>query len=139
MTETIEILAVLITGSMVGVEFAVAAFVHPIFADLPEDAFRTARSEASRLLGRVMPFWYAGSLAALVLVTAVARSRLTGIADVLMVAVVVLTVTVLVPINNRIGAGDFSRELARRWDRLHWLRVTILAAIFGLLTAACFG
>jgi len=134
---------VLITGSMVGVEFAVAAFAHPIFAGLPDDAFRAARSDASRLLGRVMPFWYAGSLVPLVLVTAVTRSWFTGIAAVLMTAVVLLTVTVLVPINNRIGAwsatGEVSRELARRWDRLHWLRVAIMVAIFALLTAACFG
>lgn len=133
----------LITGSMVGVEFAVAAFAHPIFAGLPDDAFRAARSDASRLLGRVMPFWYAGSLVPLVLVTAVTRSWFTGIAAVLMTAVVLLTVTVLVPINNRIGAwsatGEVSRELARRWDRLHWLRVAIMVAIFALLTAACFG
>lgn len=122
-----------------GAEFCVAAFTNPVFAGLPDDAFRAARSDASRLLGRVMPFWYFGALAALVLVTAVARSWLTGIAGVLMAAVVVLTVTMLVPINNRIGAGDFSRELARRWDRLHWLRVALLAAIFVLLTAACFG
>ncbi|ORV14915.1 DUF1772 domain-containing protein [Mycobacterium celatum] len=128
---------------MVGVEFAVAAFAHPIFAGLPDDAFRAARSDASRLLGRVMPFWYAGSLVPLVLVTAVTRSWFTGIAAVLMTAVVLLTVTVLVPINNRIGAwsatGEVSRELARRWDRLHWLRVAIMVAIFALLTAACFG
>ncbi|GBE66792.1 membrane protein [Mycobacterium sp. MFM001] len=139
MTETIEIVAVLITGSLLGAEFAVAAFANPVFAGLPDEAFRVARSDASRLLGRVMPFWYAATLAALVLVTAVARSWLTGIAAVLMTAVVLLSVIVLVPINNRIGTGDFSRALARRWDRLHWVRVAILATLFVALTAACFG
>jgi hypothetical protein len=139
MTETIEILAVLITGSMVGVEFAVAAFAHPVFAGLPDDAFRAARSKGSRLLGRVMPFWYVGTLVALIATAVLTHSGLVGIAVGLLAAVVLLTVTVLVPINNRIGTGDFSRELAGRWDRLHWLRVAILAAIFVLLTAACFG
>jgi hypothetical protein len=139
MTETFEILAVLITGSIVGVEFAVAAFAHPIFAGLPDAAFRAARSDAGRLLGKVMPFWYLVSLALLVAVAVTVRSPLLGAVVVLMAAVVVLTVTVLVPINNRIATGEFSRDLAARWDRLHRLRVAMLAAIFVLLTAACFG
>ncbi|MDT5313326.1 MAG: hypothetical protein QOE74_2346, partial [Mycobacterium sp.] len=65
------------------------------------------------------------------------RSDLVIVAAALMGAAVLLTVTTLVPINNRIGKwttdGDVSRDLARRWDRLHWLRVTILAALFLLL------
>jgi hypothetical protein len=51
-----------------------------------------------------------------------------------------VTVTTLVPINNRIvawrGSGEVSRELASRWDRLHWFRVGVLVLIFGLLTVA---
>jgi hypothetical protein len=27
-----------------------------------------------------------------------------------------------------------NRELASRWDRLHWVRVGLLAAMFGALT-----
>jgi Domain of unknown function (DUF1772) len=42
-----------------------------------------------------------------------------------------LTVTTLVPINNRISRwktdADVSRDLAGRWDRWHWLRVGLLA------------
>lgn len=55
-----------------------------------------------------------------------------------MVLVVLLTVTLLVPINNRIAkwpaAGELSRDLAARWDRLHRLRVALLLAVFVLLT-----
>jgi hypothetical protein len=40
-------------------------------------------------------------------------------------------------INNHIGAwsqaADVDRDLARRWDRLHWLRVAILVVLFVLL------
>ena len=47
---------------------------------------------------------------------------------------ILLTVTVLVPINNRIAAwrsvDDVDRDLAGRWDRLHWVRVGLLAAMF---------
>jgi hypothetical protein len=59
------------------------------------------------------------------------------VAAVLMALVVLLTVTMLVPINNHIGAwsqaADVDRDLARRWDRLHWLRVAILVVLFVLL------
>ena len=46
-----------------------------------------------------------------------------------------LTVTVLVPINNRIAAWTDAadRDLARRWDRLHWVRVVILVVLYVLL------
>lgn len=143
MKEAIQILAVLVTGSMVGVEFGVAAFTHPLLARLPDDAFRAARSESSRVMGKVMPFWYFTSLALLVAAAVTARSPLIGAAVVLMTAAMLLTVTVLVPINNRVAAwpagGEVSYELAGRWDRLHWVRVALLATLFALLTVGCFG
>jgi hypothetical protein len=57
-----------------------------------------------------------------------------------MAAVVLLTVTMLVPINNRIArwpaSGEISRGLAVRWDRLHWLRVGVLVVLFVVLAVA---
>lgn len=140
MKEAIDALAVVDTGLLVGAEFAVVAFAHPALAGLPDDAFRAARSHTSRILGAVMPFWYVATLVALVAAWAGTRSRLCAVAAALMVAVILLTVTTLVPINNRIAkwpaTGEVSRELAGRWDRLHWVRVGVLAVIFGLLTVA---
>lgn len=137
MTQIVEMVAVLVVGPMVGSEFAVAAFAHPIVGRLPDDAFRVARSDSSRVLGRVMPFWYLAALALLVATAVVTRTWLIGIAAGLMAAVILLTVAVMVPINNRIAAwstnGELSRQLAARWDRLHWLRVLMLAALFVLL------
>lgn len=50
------------------------------------------------------------------------------------------TVTMLVPINNRIAkwpaTGELSRELAARWDRLHRLRVAVLVLLFAVLAVA---
>jgi hypothetical protein len=91
-----------------------------------------------------MPFWYAVTL---LLVVALAvqergapRDWLCGVAGGLMGAAVLLTVTMLVPINNRIakwpGTGELSRALAARWDRRHRLRVILLLAAFVLLTLA---
>jgi hypothetical protein len=147
MKDVIEALAVVITGPIVGVEFAVAAFTNPVLARLPDEAFRAGRSDAARVLGKVMPFWYVATLVALAVAAGVAGGDLSGwlraVAAALMAAIVLLTVTMMVPINNRIGAwsanGEFSRALAARWDRLHWLRVAILALLFVLPTIACFG
>jgi hypothetical protein len=140
MKQMIDTLAVVVTGPMVGVEFAVAAFANPLFARLPDDAFRAARGHASRVLGRVMPFWYFAALLALVVAGGATRNWLCAVAAALMAAVVLLTLTLMVPINNRIAAwpatGELSRELAARWDRLHWLRVSVLVALFALLATA---
>lgn len=142
MNHSIDALAVVITGLLVGVELAVAVFFHPLIARLPDDAFRAARVGAARSLGTTMPFWYALSLLLLVALAikerGAARDWLYGAAGALMVLVVLLTVTLLVPINNRIAkwpaAGELSRDLAARWDRLHRLRVALLVAVFVLLT-----
>lgn len=144
MKEIVEILALLVVGALVGSEFAVAAFLHPIVGRLPDEAFRAARADGARLLGRVMPFWYLIAWALLV-VAAVAGSQpwLIGTGAGLMAVVVLMTVTMMVPINNRIAAWrttcEVSRPLAARWDRLHWLRVAILAALSVLLAVGVLG
>ena len=106
---------------------AVAAFAHPSLAGLPDDAVGSARSHTSRVLGKVMMVWYSATLVVLVSAWGSTHSWLCGVAVVLLVGVIVVTVTTLVPINNRIagwrGSGEVSRELAGRWDRLHWFRV----------------
>jgi Domain of unknown function (DUF1772) len=132
----IETIALVIAGPMVGVEIAVAAFTHPVFDRLPDDAFRQARSAGSRLLGKVMPFWYVATLVVLIVAAAVTWPNWLIIAAAAVLALVVLmTVTLMVPINNRIGAWSDSadRGLARRWDRLHWVRVTLLLVMVVLL------
>lgn len=139
MKELVEILALSVLGTLVGSEFAVAAFLNPLVGQLPDEAFHAVRRDGSRLLGRVMPFWYLTAFALVVGVGAVGGVPwpLIGAGAGLMLVVVVLSVAVLVPINNRIGdwgeAADVSRELSTRWDRLHWVRVALLAVTFVLL------
>ncbi len=141
MEDIVLLVALVITGPMVGVEIGVVAFTNPIFDRLPDDAYRQARSDGSRLLGRVMPFWYIATLMMLGAAAVVTSGdwAITTSA-VLMGLVVLLTVTMLVPINNRVGAwsqtADVDRDLARRWDRLHWLRVALLVVLFVLLAVA---
>ncbi|OBF09526.1 anthrone oxygenase family protein [Mycobacterium sp. 852002-10029_SCH5224772] len=144
MNHSIDALALVITGLLVGVELGVAVFFHPLIARLPDDAFRAARGGAARALGTTLPFWYALSLLLLVALAikerAAPRDWLFGAAGALMALVVLLSVTVLVPINNRIAkwpaTGELSRQLALRWDRLHRLRVILLVAVLVLLTLA---
>ncbi|MCA2243719.1 MULTISPECIES: anthrone oxygenase family protein [Mycobacterium] len=141
MNHSIDALAVVITGLLVGVELAVAVFFNPLIARLPDDAFRAARGGAARALGTTMPFWYALSLLLLAALAikerGASRDWLYGVAGGLMALVVLLTVILLLPINNRIAkwpaTGELSRDLAARWDRLHRLRVALLVAVFVLL------
>ncbi|MEB3983522.1 DUF1772 domain-containing protein [Mycobacterium sp. 663a-19] len=141
MNDITDAVAVVIAGPMVGVELAVAVFFNPLFDRLPDDAFRAVRAGAARVLGAVMPFWYSASLLLIAVVAVRAgggyRTWLCGIAGGLLAAVVLLTVTMLVPINNRIAkwpaTGEVSRELAARWDRLHRVRVGLLVVLFAVL------
>lgn len=138
MEDIVNIVALVIAGPMVGVEIAVAAVTNPIFDRLPDDAYRLARSAGSRVLGKVMPFWYIATLVVLIAAAVLASGDwLITAAAVLMALVVLLTVTMLVPINNRIAAwsdaADVDRDLATRWDRLHWLRVVLLVVMFVVL------
>ena len=134
MEHVIAIVALVLTGPLVGVELGVAAFTNPLGAKLSDDAYRVFRSGGSRLLGALMPFWYIGTLVVLIAGAVLSHDVLAVTAAALMGAAVLLTVTVLVPINNRIGAwqsdDDVNRDLASRWDRLHWVRVGILVAMF---------
>jgi hypothetical protein len=134
MERVIAIVALVLTGPLVGVELGVAAFTNPLVSKLPDDAYRLFRSGGSRLLGALMPFWYLGTFVILIAGAVLSRDVPAIVAVALMAAAVLLTVTVLVPINNRIGAwrsaDDVNRNLAGRWDRLHSVRVGLLVAMF---------
>ncbi|HLR93362.1 MAG TPA: DUF1772 domain-containing protein [Jiangellaceae bacterium] len=146
MLETVAVFAVVLVGLMVGVELAVAVFVNPIFDRLPGDAGLAARSDAARVLGRVMPFWYGGSVVLGVLWAAQAWGRpsapLVAAAAALLVAGVVMSIVLLVPINSRLAQwsdGDAPadwRDQVGRWDRFHYLRVGVIVTAFALLVVA---
>lgn len=145
MEHLVQILALIVTGPLLGVEFGVAAFTNPILRGLPDAAYRQARGTGSRILGTAMPFWYLGATALLIALAVWSPGPLLITAVVLMALVALLSVTLLVPINNRVAAGfgggdgdsDEFDELTLRWDRLHWLRVGLLAAAFVLAVLAC--
>lgn len=143
----LPIVAVVVVGLMVGVEASVAFVINPIVDRLPENAGLLARSAGGRMLGRLMPFWY---IASLVLTGATALVRDDGAAAAwtaaaLLVVSVIMSVALLVPINNRgmtwtpeTAPADW-REQIGRWDRWHVVRVAVIVAAFTLLTIAVAG
>ena len=101
--EWLQIVAVVVVGLMVGVELSVAFVVNPIVDRLPGNAGLLARSDGARMLGRVMPFWYVGStlLAAGSALSDAAAAAPAWSAVALLVVSVVMSLALLVPINDR--------------------------------------
>lgn len=146
MTSFLSIAAVVSIGPMVGVEFAVSAFINPILRKLDDEPRAQAIVLFARKLGTAMPFWYALNLLLLIaewflLRHAPGASLLIAAAG-LWVAVIVLTLIFLVPINNRLArpASHASPVQAhtehKRWDSLHRVRVIALGTAMVLFLVA---
>lgn len=137
---------IVVVGVMVGVEFSVAFVINRILNALPDDSSQLGRAHGGRMLGAVMPFWYITSLV-LVAVLSIARwgddgTGLTITAGALLIVSVIMSVLLLVPINNRGKTwtpenrpADW-KEQTNRWDRFHYARVAIIIAAFAVLTTA---
>ncbi|GAA2325311.1 DUF1772 domain-containing protein [Streptomyces kunmingensis] len=146
MLNALEVFTTVVVGLMVGVEFSVAFVINPILNALPEDSGQLGRAHGGRMLGAVMPVWYIGSLV-LVAIRAVAGRHHDGvglavIAGALLLLSVIMSLLLLVPINNRGKTwtpenrpADWKEQM-NRWDRFHYVRVAILIAAFTLLAAA---
>ena len=146
MLTTLEIFTTVEVGLMVGVEFAVAFVLNPILNALPGDSGQLGHAHGGRMLGAVMPFWYIGSLA-LSAVWAVAGwhhhgAGLVVIAAALLIVSVLMSVLLLVPINNRNKTwtpenrpADWKQQM-NRWNRHHYARVAVIIAAFTLLATA---
>ncbi|MEV5528088.1 DUF1772 domain-containing protein [Streptomyces prunicolor] len=149
MLNALEVFTTVVVGLMVGVEFSVAFVMNRIFNALPKDSGQLGRAHGGRMLGAVMPFWYIGSLA-LSAVWAVAAwhhpgTGLVVTAAALLIVSVIMSILLLVPINNRGKTwtpenrpADWKEQM-NRWDRFHYVRVAVIITAFALLaTAATF-
>lgn len=146
MLNALEVLTIVVVGLMVGVEFAVAFVLNPILNALPDDSTQLGHAHGGRMLGALMPFWYIGSLV-LSAVWAVAGwhhrgADLVVIAAALLIVSVIMSMLLLVPINNRNKTwttenrpADWKQQL-NRWNRFHYARVAVIVAAFALLAAA---
>jgi uncharacterized membrane protein len=146
MLSALEVLTIVVVGLMVGVEFSVAFVINPILDALPDDSTQLGRAHGGRMLGALMPFWYIGSLV-LSAVWAIAGWHRPGtglvvIGAALLVVSVIMSLLLLVPINNRgktwtvENRPDDWKEQMNRWDRFHYVRVAVLIAAFALLATA---
>ena len=146
MLNALEVLTVVVVGVMVGVEFSVAFVINRILDGLPEDSGQLGRAHGGRMLGALMPFWYIGSLI-LSAVWAIAAWHRPGtglvvVGAALLIVSVLMSVLLLVPINNRgktwtpENRPEDWKEQMNRWDRFHYVRVAVLIAAFALLAVA---
>jgi len=134
----LTIITTLCIGLLIGTEFSVSVFINPILRRLDVLAQAHAIRLFARRLGAAMPFWYAASLLLLIGEAIVYRHEsgdvLLIIAGTIWAAVIIHTVLVLVPINNRmaqLGSDAFPQEAQRehnKWDSLHRFRVVALVA-----------
>ncbi|MDX2297433.1 MULTISPECIES: DUF1772 domain-containing protein [Streptomyces] len=146
MLTALEVVTTVVVGVMVGVEFAVAFVMNPILNALPEDSTQLGHAHGGRMLGAVMPVWYIGSLV-LVAVWVVAAwghagTGLVVTAGALLILSVIMSVLLLVPINNRNKTwtpqnrpADWKEQI-NRWNRYHYARVAVIVAAFTSLVAA---
>jgi hypothetical protein len=146
MLTTLAVITATVFGVMVGVEVAVPLFVNPVLLRLPAGPSLQARADSARVGGRVMPFWYFGSLFLTAWLAAAKWGGPAGDAAVaaaaLLAVSVVMSITLLVPIASRSAtwtADDHPadwREQLQRWDRLHYARIAIIVAGFVLMLVA---
>jgi hypothetical protein len=142
---TLHMAALLVLGLMCGSESNVALFAHPVLKRLPLETHVLVRSALASLLGRVMPFWMAGStllnLSLLLPSANLNKSawRFAAVAAAIQVLAVVFSLIALVPINNRIAKwtpaslpADWSTQ-EHRWDVYHFVRTCALVVAFLLL------
>ncbi|WP_413808973.1 anthrone oxygenase family protein [Streptomyces sp. OE57] len=146
MLSTLEVVTTVVVGLMVGVEFSVAFIMNRVLDALPDDSGQLGHAHSGRMLGTLMPFWYMGSLV-LSVIWAVAgwHHHGTGLvvtAAGLLIVSVVMSILLLVPINNRNKTwtpdnrpADWQQQL-HRWGRYHYVRVAVIIAAFTLLVAA---
>jgi uncharacterized membrane protein len=144
----LQLVALVVLGLMCGSELNVAVFSHPVLKRQPMETHVLVRSSLAVLLGRVMPFWMAGStlLNLLLLLPFVGLNksawRFAVIAFGIQVLAVVFSLVGPVPINNRISKWtpnslpeDWS-EQEHRWDIYHFLRTCGLIVAFAILAVS---
>ncbi len=134
----LDIVTTVCIGLLIGTEFTVSVFINPILERFDTGARMKAISLFAKRLGTAMPFWYALSFL-LLLAEALLRRHTDGVsllttASALWLAIIVLTLVFLVPINNRMmrldstSSAETSLQQHKIWDLLHRGRVAVLAA-----------
>jgi uncharacterized membrane protein len=145
----LEVTAIVVAGTLTGSEFAVAVFFHPRISRLEDAVHIQAAQTLAKVLGMVMSFWYPLTFLLALAVTFLAHTtrgtswRLALASTVLFALISVYSLLLPVPINNQVARWRPDtvpanwRDLRRRWDLLHAIRVVFLVIALILLVASC--
>ena len=145
----LEVATVVVAGMLTGSEFAVAVFFHPRISRLEDAVHIQAAQTLAKVLGMVMSFWYPLTFLLALAVTFVAHAArgtpwwLALTSTVLLALISIYSLLLPVPINNQVARWQPDsvppnwRDLRRRWDMLHAIRVAFLIIALILLVASC--
>ena len=145
----LEVASVVVVGMLTGSEFAVAVFFHPRISRLEDAVHIQAAQTLAKVLGLVMSFWYPLTFLLVLAVTFVAHTArstpwwLALTSTVLLALISLYSLLLPVPINNQVARWQPDsvppnwRDLRRRWDMLHAIRVAFLIIALILLVASC--
>jgi hypothetical protein len=140
-TVAYDIATAAVGGLMVGNELVISAFVHPQLLKLDKGPYAQTAARVASVLGKVMPFGWG-----IVLYLSSAQPVSSGaglfilLAAILWAVAIVFSITMLVPINNRIEKMDPEHPTiaACRTDAAgisyHVRVVVLILALFLLLT-----
>lgn len=150
MTIAYDVLTAAVAAAMTGNELCIATFIHPQLRKLSADAHAQVAPPLASILGKAMPAWY-GVAFALILGAAFEHrplfsgpGLLIASAGLLWAISIVLSVTMLVPINKRIARMNPKQPYPTwlqdrcRWDKLHRIRVEFLIIATLLLLTGLF-
>lgn len=141
----LDTITIAMAGLMVGNELAVSAFVNPAVWRLESASQAYGLSLLARSLGRVMPIWYSLCFTLIALESFLHRHQTVFLplltATLIWAGVIVFTISVLVPINNRIASLSTASAFGwkrdhKKWDYLHRVRILLLASALLVLTYA---
>lgn len=142
----LDTITISFAGLMVGNELAVSAFFNPAVWQLESTPQAQALSILAGSLGRAMPIWYGLCLALLALESFLHRHQAALVpllvATLIWVGVIVFTISMLVPINDRITSLNTAalthgwKHDHQKWDSLHRVRILLLVVAFLALTYA---
>jgi uncharacterized membrane protein len=145
----LDTITITLAGLMVGNELAVSAFVNPAVWQLESGPQAQELSILARSLGRFMPAWYSLCLALLALESFLHRHQASLLplvaATLIWVGVILFTISMLVPINNRIASLNTDAPAPgwkhdhKKWDLLHRVRILLLMVAVFILTYALAG
>ena len=136
------VILILSTAALLGNEFSIGVFIHPVLARTDHERFLPAIQIFAALFRKVMPFWMSATLVLHLALLGLSwhwpapSTVLLTAATLVWIAIIIFSLVGPVHINNRVIAWDLRqlptdwREQRLRWDRLNAARVILIALAF---------